>query len=194
MAEYTSRRRQAMGADEFDKEMQEIERAAEKGAEIERQKQEKRERLEKDPAYVACATISKVMDKYMLDPILGLIPGVGDLVSQILALPFIYVAAKKIKSIPLTLAIVFNTLIDMLVGAVPLFGDIFDIFHRSHKKNYKLLTGFIEDDKEIKHEVNKKAVFCGIGIVILIFLFYLVMSLATQLIGYIWGQFTALFQ
>lgn len=194
MAEYTSRRRQAMGGDEFDKDMQEIERAAEKGAEIERKKQEKREKLEQDPVYAACAKISKVMDEYMLDPILGLIPGVGDFVSQVLTLPFIYVAAMKIKSIPLTLAIVFNSLIDMLVGAIPLFGDLIDFFHRSHNKNYRLLSGFIEDDKEIKHEVNKKAIFCGIGIAILIYLIYLVMSLAAQFMGYVWGHFTALFQ
>lgn len=205
MAEYTSRRRQQMGADEFDKDMQEIERAAEKGAEIERKKQEKREKLEKDPAYVACAKISKVMDKYMLDPILGLIPGVGDFVTQVLTLPFIYVAATKIKSLPLTLAIIFNTLTDMLVGAIPLLGDLIDFFHRSHNKNYRLLSGFIEDDKEIKHEVNKKAIFCAIGIAILIYLIYLVMTLVAQfmghiwdsageLIGNIWGYFTALFQ
>lgn len=193
MAEYASKRRQQMGADEFDKDMQEIERAAEKGAEIERKKQEKREKLEKDPAYVACAKISKVMDKYMLDPILGLIPGVGDFVTQVLTLPFIYVAATKIKSLPLTLAIIFNTLIDMLVGAIPLLGDLFDFFHRSHKKNYKLLTGFIEDDKEIKKDVNKKALFCSIGIVVLIFLIYWVLKLAGMVVSYIWEQFTGLF-
>ena len=89
MAEYTSRRRQQMGADVFDKEMQETERAAAKGAEIERKKQEKREKLEQDPVYAACAKISKVMDQYYLDPIIGFIaPGAGDFLGTILAIPF----------------------------------------------------------------------------------------------------------
>lgn len=194
MAEYTSRRRQQMGAGVFDKEMQEAERAAAKGAEIERKKQEKREKLEQDPVYAACAKISKVMDKYHLDPILGFIaPEVGDFLGGFLALPFVYVSLTKIKSIPLTLAIIFNTLIDMLVGAIPLLGDLFDFFHRSHKKNYKLLTGFIEDDKEIKKDVNKKAIFCGIGIAVLIFLIYWVLKLAGMVVSYIWEQFTGLF-
>ena len=194
MAEYTSRRRQQMGADVFDKEMQEAERAAAKGAEIERKKQEKRKKLEQDPVYAACAKISKVMDQYYLDPIIGFIaPGAGDFLGTILAIPFAYVSLAKIKSIPLTLAIIFNTLIDMLVGAIPLFGDIFDIFHQSHKKNYKLLTGFIEDDKEIKKDVNKKALFCGIGIAVLMFLIYIVMQFMVKVVGYVWGQFTSLF-
>lgn len=194
MAEYTSRRRQEMGADEFDKEMQEAERAAAKGEEIERKKREKRERLEQDPVYKACAQISKVMDRYFLDPIIGFFaPGVGDFLSTFLALPFAYVSLVKIKSIPLTLAIIFNTLVDMLVGAVPVLGDLFDVFHRSHKKNYGLLTGFIEDNEEVKKEVNKKALFCGIGIGILLVLLYFMLKFAGMVVGYIWDQFTALF-
>ncbi|MDO4525251.1 MAG: DUF4112 domain-containing protein [Bacteroidales bacterium] len=195
MTEYTSsHRRQDMGADTFDKEQQEAERAAAKGEERERKKREKRERLEKDPTYNFCSKISRWMDKFYLDPIIGLIPGgVGDIVSLTLTVPFIYVAATKIKSIPLTLAIIYNSLVDMLIGAIPVLGDIIDFFNKNHKKNYKLLTGFIEDDKEIKHEVNKKAIFCGIAIAILIFLICLVLKFVGELIGYVWEYFTGLF-
>lgn len=190
----SSHRRQEMGADTFDKEQQEAERAAAKGEEIERKKREKRERLEKDPSYNFCSKISRWMDKFYLDPIIGLIPGgVGDIVSLTLTVPFIYVAATKIKSLPLTLAIIYNSLVDMLIGAIPVLGDIIDIFNKNHKKNYKLLTGFIEDDKEIKHEVNKKAIFCGIAIAILIFLICLVLKFVGELIGYVWEYFTGLF-
>lgn len=195
MTEYTSsHRRQEKGADIFDKEQQEAERAAAKGAEIERKKREKREKLEKDPAYNLCTKISKWMDTFYLDPILSLIPGgVGDIISQTLTVPFIYVAATKVKSLPLTLAIIYNSLVDMLIGAIPVLGDIIDIFNKNHKKNYKLLTGFIEDDKEIKHEVNKKAIFCGIAIAILIFLICLVLKFVEELIGYVWEYFMGLF-
>ena len=152
MTEYTSsHRRQEKGADIFDKEQQEAERAAAKGAEIERKKREKREKLEKDPTYNACTKICKWMDTFYLDPILSIIPGgVGDIISQTLTVPFIYVAATKIKSLPLTLAIIYNSLVDMLIGAIPLIGDVMDIFNKSHKKNYKLLNGFIEDDADVK--------------------------------------------
>lgn len=195
MTEYTSsHRRQEKGADIFDKEQQEAERAAAKGAEIERKKREKREKLEKDPAYNLCTKISKWMDTFYLDPILSLIPGgVGDIISQALTVPFIYVAATKIKSLPLTLAIIYNSLVDMLIGAIPLIGDVMDIFNKSHKKNYKLLNGFIEDDADVKKKVNKDATKCGVWIVILLVLLCLVIWLVAQFAGYVWNQFTGLF-
>ncbi len=195
MAEYaSSRRRQEMGADEYDKDMREAERAAAKGEEIERKKREKREALEKDPVYNACAKISKVMDKYMLDPILGLIPGgVGDLISQALTLPFIYVSFTKIKSIPLTLSIIYNSLKDILVGAIPVIGDVFDVFSKSHRKNYQLLSGFIEENEEVKKKVNKDATKCGVLILVLMFLIYLVIKLVASITGYVFDHISDLF-
>ena len=58
------------------------------------------------------------------------------------------------------------------------------------EKNHILI---VEDDKEIKHEVNKKAIFCGIAIAILIFLICLVLKFVGELIGYVWEYFTGLF-
>lgn len=195
MTEYTSsHRRQEKGADIFDKEQQEAERAAAKGAEIERKKREKREKLEKDPTYNACTKICKWMDTFYLDPILSIIPGgVGDIISQTLTVPFIYVAATKIKSLPLTLAIIYNSLVDMLIGAIPILGDVWDIFHKSHKKNYKLLNGFIEEDTNIKRQVNKDATKCGVWIVILLVLLCLVIWLVGQFAGYVWDHLSGLF-
>ena len=195
MTEYTSsHRRQEKGADIFDKEQQEAERAAAKGAEIELKKREKREKLEKDPTYNACTKICKWMDTFYLDPILSIIPGgVGDIISQTLTVPFIYVAATKIKSLPLTLAIIYNSLVDMLIGAIPILGDVWDIFHKSHKKNYKLLNGFIEEDANIKRQVNKDATKCGVWIVILLVLLCLVIWLVGQFAGYVWDHLSGLF-
>ena len=195
MTEYTSsHRRQEKGADIFDKEQQEAERAAAKGAEIERKKREKREMLEKDPTHNACTKICKWMDTFYLDPILSIIPGgVGDIISQTLTVPFIYVAATKIKSLPLTLAIIYNSLVDMLIGAIPILGDVWDIFHKSHKKNYKLLNGFIEEDANIKRQVNKDATKCGVWIVILLVLLCLVIWLVGQFAGYVWDHLSGLF-
>lgn len=171
---------------------------AEKAIELKEQlEREKREKLEKDHVYKTCTTISKVMDRYMVDPILGLMPGgVFDIISQVMALPFIYVAATRLKSFSLTLAMIYNSLIDALVGAVPLIGDLADILHRSHKKNHRLLTGFIENDEEVKQQVKKDSIKCGIGIVVLIVLIYLMFRLMGYVwdqISYAWDQFLALF-
>lgn len=182
-----SRRRRENGGYDV-KEQQEIEKAVAKGEEMEKKRLEKIESLKKDPAYSACETISTMMDKYFLDPIIGFFaPGVGDVLGLVLTVPFLYVSITKIKSLPLTLAIMFNTLLDVLIGAFPYIGDFLDIFHRSHKKNYRLLTGFVEGDEEIKSQVNRDAVKCGVGIIILLVLIGAVFYLLFTVLGSFFG-------
>ena len=119
------------------------------------------------------------MDKYYLDPLIGLIPGgVGDTISSLLAFPFIYYSLCVVKSIPLTLAVIYNILIDVMLGAIPVIGNVFDIFKRSYVDNLKLITGYIEDDKEIINKVRKKAFATAVLIAIVCLLIYLVVRAA----------------
>ena len=73
--------------------------------------------------------ITRYMDRYYLDAIIGIIPGWGDIITIFCAVPFIYFSTRVIKSIPLTLAIINNALSDVLLGMIPFFvGDIIDIY------------------------------------------------------------------
>ena len=133
----------------------------------------KKELIEGSWIYRLTNFLTKVMDKCFLDPIIGLIPGVGDFITSVAQLPAIYLCLFKIRSIPLTLAVVFNTVRDMLIGMIPFWiGNILDFFHRSHIQNLRLIVGFIDDDKAIIEEVNKKAVWTAILIGIFCFLIY----------------------
>lgn len=119
----------------------------------------KREALENDGDYALLKGISTVLDgRIPLDPIIGLfLPEFGDLLSFVLGLPYLRVALFKVKSIPLTLAVASNMVIDLLIGAVPIAGDVFDVFFRSYKKSYRLIVGFVEDDAEIVKMVKRRA-------------------------------------
>ena len=144
-------------------------------------KQRKREEMLDSSSYRLIDGIATAMDKYFLDPLIGLIPGVGDLLTSIFVLPFINVSLFKIKSIPLTLAILFNMMRDALLGMIPFWiGNIFDIFNRSFIKNMRLIKGFIDDDKEIISEVNRNAFWMAILIVLFGFLIYWLFSLAVK--------------
>ncbi len=144
-------------------------------------KQRKREEMLNSSSYRLIDGIATAMDKYFLDPLIGLIPGVGDLLNSIFVLPFINVSLFKIKSIPLTLAILFNMMRDALLGMIPFWiGNIFDIFNRSFIKNMRLIKGFIDDDKEIISEVNRNAFWMAILIVLFGFLIYWLFSLAVK--------------
>lgn len=111
--------------------------------------------------------IKTAMDSFYLDPIMGLVPGMGDCVSSVFAVPTLYFSVCKVRSLRLTLACLFNITMDMLVGLVPIIGDFFDVFRKSYKKNVKLIEGFVEKDGEAVSQVNKKALGM-VGLIVLI--------------------------
>ncbi|KGN83291.1 hypothetical protein HQ35_00550 [Porphyromonas cangingivalis] len=133
-------------------------------------------------SYKAAKVIQKAFDQYFLDPILGFfMPGFGDILTSTLTLPFIYLALFEIKSIPLTLAIIYNALMDILKGLFPVIGDIFDAFNKSYTKSFRLINGFVDDDDTIKREVNRKALKSLVMIILLLVVIYYVYQLLAMI-------------
>lgn len=125
-------------------------------------------------SYRIIDTTARFLDRYFIDPILGLIfPGLADLLTSILVLPFVYYSLFILRSIPLTLAIIANTLKDVVIGMIPFFiGDILDVFKKSYIENLDLINGYINDDKKIISEINRKAILSGIVIIVLCIIIY----------------------
>lgn len=151
------------------KEKREIEIASVKLQEDIDKKEATRQWLQQSWSYRSIYYLKKYLDDLYIDSIVGFIfPGAGDVLSAIMSVPSIYVAIVKIKSLPLTLAIIYNILVDCCVGMLPFYiGDVFDIFVRANKKNFNLIMGFVENDKKIIKEVNRKAIYMGIMILLL---------------------------
>jgi hypothetical protein len=74
-----------------------------------------------------------------LDALLGLVPVVGDLVSGALGLYLVLEARQLGASRWLQARMIGNLLMDTAVGAVPVAGDLFDIYFKAHVRNLKLL-------------------------------------------------------
>lgn len=176
-------------------EQERIDHAIEKEEARRRKKEQKRQALETDSSYRMVKGIATVMDKYFLDPIIGFfLPAFGDILTSVMTLPYIMVALFKVRSIPLTLAIIYNMLVDMLLGLIPFWiGDILDVFNRSYVKNYRLIVGFVEDDKEVIHEVNRKAVFTGICILVFCLVIYWLTKLVIYVTTSVWEWIQGLF-
>ncbi|WP_166254536.1 DUF4112 domain-containing protein [Marinobacter salicampi] len=82
--------------------------------------------------------------RFGLDPIIGLIPGIGDAVG--LGLSF-YVISEAIglKVGPRVVGkMLGNVAVDFVVGLVPVFGDAFDLVWRANDRNARLLREHIE--------------------------------------------------
>ena len=145
-----------------------MERALAKEEKRREKKELAKQKLENDWMYRTVKGISFLMDKCLADAVLGFfIPGVGDFLTIVLSLPFLFVALFKIRSIPLTLAMLYNIVLDCFIGLTPYIGDVLDLFYRSYAKNYRLIVGFVEDDAEVIDEVRRSAWKSAIMIVIL---------------------------
>lgn len=111
--------------------------------------------------------IYKAMDKWCLDPIIGLfIPGFGDIITAAFTVPFIFSSLFKLRSVSLTLAVISNCLVDMLIGSIPVIGDIGDFMYKSYKRNYFLIVGYVNDDPEVMKEINSKAIWACVIITV----------------------------
>ena len=83
--------------------------------------------------------------RFGLDPILGLLPWVGDIASAAVGL-WIIAEASRFDVPRIVLArMAWNTLVDLLVGAIPVFGDAFDFVSRSNERNVELFRRHAAD-------------------------------------------------
>jgi hypothetical protein len=77
--------------------------------------------------------------RFGLDPLVGLVPGIGDLASPLLTIAILWQAAQlRVPKIVLA-RMVLNALIDAGVGAIPVVGDAFDFAWRANEWNMALL-------------------------------------------------------
>lgn len=80
--------------------------------------------------------------RFGLDALIGLVPGIGDLAASGTAVYIVYLGRRL--GIPLTtqLRMLINVLVDLLVGVVPLLGDLFDAHFKANLRNVSLMEDF----------------------------------------------------
>lgn len=95
------------------------------------------------------ALISRLMDsafvipgtniRFGLDPIIGLIPGIGDGATALTSLMlFVKAAGQGVPKIVLA-RMALNIVLNTSLGAVPMAGDAFSFWFKSNDRNYELL-------------------------------------------------------
>jgi hypothetical protein len=105
-------------------------------------------------AYTRVAHLSRLMDSAVgipgtnirlgFDALVGLVPVVGDLISQAISTYLIW-EARQLGASGLTIArMLANSLIDTTFGVIPVVGDAFDIAFRANMKNLRLLEKHLE--------------------------------------------------
>ena len=144
-----------------------------------------------DPRLKSIAKISKLMDsqfeiggfKFGLDPILNLIPFAGDAATGVVSFALVYSMHKHGASGKIVVKMLWNVLVDLVVGAIPLLGWVFDFYFKANDRNIKLLN---EHYLEGKHTGSGKGIFIWIlvGFVVFIILaLWAIWAIMSWLVG-----------
>jgi hypothetical protein len=83
--------------------------------------------------------------RFGLDPIIGLVPFLGDGVSLMISGLLVsslwrYNASGEVKA-----RLLVNVLLDFAIGSIPIIGSIFDFFFKANERNLKLIKAHYEE-------------------------------------------------
>ncbi|WP_214000116.1 DUF4112 domain-containing protein [Arsukibacterium sp.] len=103
--------------------------------------------------------------KIGLDGVIGLIPGVGDFITGLLSSAIIYKAYQLGVPRMILGKMIINMMIDTIIGAIPVAGDLFDFVWKSNRRNVALLEDYLQQPKR----VYRKSVMQNILFVVALF-------------------------
>jgi hypothetical protein len=102
-----------------------------------------------------------------IDQIIGLVPGIGDLIGGALSLYIIVEAWRLGVPRGLLVRMGWNVAIDTFVGEIPLLGDLFDIAFKANIRNLALLDGFAQRPVEVRRTSRRFVALLAAGLVLL---------------------------
>jgi hypothetical protein len=83
-----------------------------------------------------------------LDPIIGLIPGIGDTLANLAGSAILLIGAQFNLPKIVLLRMALNVALNTLVGAIPFVGDLFSIWFRSNVRNAQLLERYATQHRQ----------------------------------------------
>jgi len=85
--------------------------------------------------------------RFGLDPIIGLIPGLGDGAALIMQLLLAFSLISRGVSGELVARLLLNVLLVPLIGSIPVLGWIFDFFFKANQRNLELTKAYLREGK-----------------------------------------------
>lgn len=153
--------------------------------------QEKYDQLRKDLAWAE--RLAWVMDdkfrikgtrfRFGLDPIINLIPFLGDIIGFSVSFFLVYIMWRNGVSRKVVMLMLINVIIDLTIGAIPIIGNIFDFFFKANKKNIILLREFYYEGKHQGKGNDILAIILGVFLFLTLLFLYLLWKAFVWLIG-----------
>lgn len=124
-----------------------------------------------------------------LDPIIGLLPGIGDTAGAVLSTYIVLESARLGASLATLSRMVINILVESIFGSLPLIGDVFDAAWKANERNMNLLESHLEKSDERKRK-DARFMFVLLGvlgalIILNIILTFIAVFIAVRLLGFL---------
>ena len=125
--------------------------------------------------------------RFGLDPLLGLVPIVGDLSTTAVSVALLLTMLRHGASGAVVVRMALNILLDTFVGAIPILGNVFDFAYKSNERNVALLR---------RHYAEGRHPGSGKGLIVLVLLAFLVVFGlvawgSVALLSWVWHYFAA---
>ncbi len=123
--------------------------------------------------------------RFGLDPILSLVPGLGDLVSPAYTIVLLVFAIQARVPKVILMRMLSNAMLDALIGAVPVAGNVADIFWRANRLNLELLQEHARPGRPLTRS-DYTCLFVIAGIFGLLAIVPVVLALVLFRLFYLW--------
>jgi hypothetical protein len=150
--------------------------------------------LSKDPKFLTLQRLRRIsylldnsipipgIGRIGLDPLLGLLPGGGDMVSGILSAYIVWEAARLGLPRNILVKMVGNIVLETILGSVPVAGDLFDATWKSNAKNIVLMEDHLQVSQQ-RHPTDWRFVVLLLGVLLLVAIAFATISvLLVQLV------------
>ena len=105
-----------------------------------------------------------------LDPLLGLLPGFGDVAGGLLSLSIVAGASRAGVPNSVLLRMLGNIALDTVFGALPILGDLFDAGWKANARNVRLLDEALAEPAVARRESRHVVLGAAVGLVVLLVL------------------------
>lgn len=119
------------------------------------------------------------------DAVLGLMPIIGDLITDIISLYVILRAALLGCPASVILRMGINVLVENLVDLIPVFGAAFDFFWKANTRNMRLLEGYFDNPHAVR---RGSRFFVAFAIILVILLLLACIAGSVMLLIYLVGM------
>ncbi|MEK6482248.1 DUF4112 domain-containing protein [Catalinimonas sp. 4WD22] len=85
--------------------------------------------------------------RFGLDPILGLLPGIGDAASLLISGSLIFYMYRHGASRKAMILMIGNVLIDAIIGSIPILGNIFDFAYKANERNIRIMKRHYQEGR-----------------------------------------------